>query len=254
MIRDRNTIAHLLGNYFPQNWGPQAAPALQVFNGGARKTMSVLGSGQDPSKASDPPGESASLGSSIATSFLAQLRERDAEAWSKLVQIYHPLVRTWCHRSGLPESHIPDVTQEVFRAVAGAIDRFDRSRPDASMRGWLFGITQRQLLAWRRKRQNEADGQGGTEALARFHQVMDSESYSSTISQPESDRSLLVRRALEVLRSSVEPKTFDAFWQMMVDGKSPADVSAALGIKVATLYVIKGRMMRRLRDLLEGDL
>ena len=74
------------------------------------------------------------------------------------------------------------------------------------------------------------------------------------ITEPVADRVLVVRSALERLRSQVEPKTFSAFWQIMVDGKTPADVAESLQMKVATVYVIKGRLMRRLEDLLEGEI
>lgn len=215
--------------------------------------MDVLGFGQDPNKARENLPEPGSAASSVATSFLERLRQRDALAWSDLVHIYHPVVHTWCRRAGLPESYIADVVQEVFRAVSHAIAKYDPTRADASMRGWLFGITQRQLMAFRRQHQYDIAGQGGTEALQQFHQIMADDGQTSAISQPVSDRALMVRQALDVLRGQVEPKTFDAFWQLMVDGKKPADVAATLEMKVATLYVIKGRMMRRLRELLEGD-
>ena len=213
----------------------------------------MLGFGQDPNEQRH---ETAGPGSSsaIESSFLMRLRERDSLAWSDLVHLYYPLIHRWCSRAQVPSDEIADVVQEVFRAVSTAIVRFDPNRKDASLRGWMFGITQRQLMAYRRNARKQPDGEGGTEALLRIQQVTDDDCESSMITEPVADRILVVRSALERLRSQIEPKTFSAFWQLMVDGKTPAEVADALQMKVATVYVIKGRLMRRLRDLLEGEL
>jgi RNA polymerase sigma-70 factor (ECF subfamily) len=56
-----------------------------------------------------------------------------------------------------------------------------------------------------------------------------------------------------LIQREVEDHTWQAFWRVVVDGQSPADVAAALGIRVNSVYLAKGRILRRLREEF-GDL
>lgn len=181
-----------------------------------------------------------------------RLQEQNAGAWSSLTRVYYPLVRTWCQRGHVPLDDVPDVAQEVFRAVAAGIGRFDSAREDASFRGWLFGIARRQLLTYWRKKSEEPAGEGGTAAIQRMQELTDEDALLSSITDQVGDRAIVVRQVLEVIRSQVEEKTWQAFWQVAIEGRDPAEVAQALGMKVATIYVVKGRMLRKLRDMLEG--
>lgn len=59
-------------------------------------------------------------------SLLVRLRNpRDEQAWAEFVAIYAPLIDRVARANGLQSADAADLAQEVFRAVAGAIDRFD---------------------------------------------------------------------------------------------------------------------------------
>ena len=68
------------------------------------------------------------------------------------------------------------------------------------------------------------------------------------------ERTELVRRALALLKDEVQEHTWQAFWRVAVEGDDPADVAADLGISVNTVYLAKGRLLRRLRQELDGSL
>ena len=53
-----------------------------------------------------------------SASLLDRARHRDDLAWNELVELYAPLVYFWCRKTNIVEQDIPDVVQEVFRAVA----------------------------------------------------------------------------------------------------------------------------------------
>jgi RNA polymerase sigma-70 factor (ECF subfamily) len=55
-------------------------------------------------------------------------------------------------------------------------------------------------------------------------------------------------RALELVRSQFEDKTWQAFWRCAVDGQSPAEVSQALGMTQVAVRKAKSRVLHRLRD------
>ncbi len=58
------------------------------------------------------------------------------------------------------------------------------------------------------------------------------------------------RRALELIRSEFEERSWQAFCRVVVEGQSPADVAAALGMTRNAVYIAKARILRRLRETL----
>jgi RNA polymerase sigma-70 factor (ECF subfamily) len=49
-----------------------------------------------------------------------------------------------------------------------------------------------------------------------------------------------------------QPATWQAFWGLTVEGKSGAEVAAELGLSVDAVYAAKSRVLRRLRQELDG--
>ena len=48
---------------------------------------------------------------------LERARAHDEQAWTRLVRLYEPMIRSWCRRGGLQESDVNDVVQEVCRSA-----------------------------------------------------------------------------------------------------------------------------------------
>jgi RNA polymerase sigma-70 factor (ECF subfamily) len=62
----------------------------------------------------------------------------------------------------------------------------------------------------------------------------------------------LVARALEVMQRDYEHATWKACWAFVVEGRSAAEVAAQFGISENAIYIAKCRVLRRLRQELEG--
>jgi RNA polymerase sigma-70 factor (ECF subfamily) len=180
---------------------------------------------------------------------LERARNRDEDAWKRLLHLYAPLVTTWCGRWGVQGQDADDVSQEVFQAVAAGLDSFRRDRPGDTFRGWLRGITRNKLLDHLRRRQNQAEAQGGTDAHRQMHQVAEPEWPDDS----EQDLRGLYRRALELVRGEFEEKTWEMFWRATVEGHSPAAIAADLGVTAAAVRKSKSRVLHRLRQEI-GDL
>jgi RNA polymerase sigma-70 factor (ECF subfamily) len=57
----------------------------------------------------------------------------------------------------------------------------------------------------------------------------------------------VLRRALEQVRGRTSASTWQAFWQVAVEGRKPADVARDLGLSANAVYIATSRMLCRLR-------
>jgi RNA polymerase sigma-70 factor (ECF subfamily) len=181
-------------------------------------------------------------------SAVERLKEQDAETWNRVVGLYCPLVRKWCEGFGLRPQDTPDVIQETFRALAASINRFQRDGGKNSFRGWLWGIARKQVANFRRRQKAWPVGTGGTEAQKQLTQLPEEIESEQSAVRPADERTLLLRRALVLLQADVEPRTWQAFWRVVVEGQAPSQVAQDLGLTTNAIYLLKARLLRRLRD------
>ncbi|HUG93510.1 MAG TPA: sigma-70 family RNA polymerase sigma factor [Planctomycetaceae bacterium] len=191
--------------------------------------------------------------SSTSTSLLRRVREHDAGAWQRLVDLYGPLVFYWGRRSGLRPPDAADVMQDVFAAVHGAIGRFERDPHGGTFRGWLWTIARNKIHDHFRRAAGQAAAAGGTDAARRLDQVPESWDDESADPRDRGALSGLYRRALEFVRSEFEERTWQAFWRSVVEDEPAAEIAADLGISANAVRQYKSRVLRRLRQEL-GDL
>lgn len=190
-----------------------------------------------------------------SVSLLDRARHRDDLAWSELVELYAPLVYFWCRKTNIVEQDIPDVVQEVFRAVVTGIDGFRKERPCDTFRGWLRTVTRSKLADHFRRLDRYPIAVGGSGAQFQFEHLSE-ESSDGGSTEGEDDERLaefaLFHRGLERIRRDFDPKIWQAFWRVTVDGLSAAEAANELGMKSGTVRVAKSRVLQRLRRQL-GD-
>jgi RNA polymerase sigma-70 factor (ECF subfamily) len=176
------------------------------------------------------------------------VRAQDQRAWERLVALYAPLVYRWCRQCGLQAADAADVGQEVFRAVARKIADFRRDDPRDSFRAWFRAIARSRIIDHLRGTQNRAQGVGGSDALTVLQQLPDD---GSAETDPEADareKHLLYGRAIDLVRGDFEEHTWQAFWGVVVEGRTPAAVAAELGMTRDAVYHAKARVLNRLRS------
>ena len=184
-------------------------------------------------------------------SLLLRVQANDQVAWTRLVDLYAPLVYHWCRRAQLGPEDTGDVFQETFRAVAQHIHAFRRDRPGDSFRGWLRTITQNKIRDHFRRLHDEPRGAGGTDANLRMNAEPDPISLDADESEQKIVHQVL-HRTLETIRGEFEPRTWQAFWQVQIDGKGTDVVGAELGMTPAAVRKAKRRVLIRLRQELGG--
>jgi RNA polymerase sigma-70 factor (ECF subfamily) len=183
-------------------------------------------------------GESAEPTSSL----LVRVRSQDQEAWRRLVAMYAPLVYRWCRAGGLTADAAADVGQEVFLAVATSIAGFRRDRPGDSFRGWMRVITRNKVRDYHRQMPVVGLGDDANTVV----QPMSDEPPDAETDTEE--RSTLYRKAIELIQTDFEEQTWQAFWKVVIDDQTPADVAAELGMTANAVYLAKARVLRRLRE------
>ncbi len=83
---------------------------------------------------------------STMPSLLLKIRElHNHPAWQAFVEIYHPLIFSFCRRRGLQDADAFDVTQEVFSKVSQGIGSFCYEPHKGKFRNWLGTITRHEI-------------------------------------------------------------------------------------------------------------
>jgi len=178
---------------------------------------------------------------------IIRLCDNDSLAWNQLVELFGPLVFHWCSVSRIQSCDAADIMQEVFASAIKSIHRFD-SRPGHSVRGWLWTITQNKMLDHWRKRSNQDNAIGGTNAHWQMEQVPETD--DPPTGALEANR--LLHRALNQIRDDFADQTWAAFWQSAIEGRDTHSIAQELGLSPNSVRQAKSRVLRRLREQI-GD-
>ena len=182
---------------------------------------------------------------STPATLLQRLRQPgDVDAWLQFVHLYTPLLYQWTRRLGLQSADAADLVQEVFLNLCRALPQFEYDRR-RSFRAWLFTLMRNKWQEWRRR--PVPLPVGGVE------DTMDEQGQDSPAAFEEEEyRAHLRGRALRLIQTEFTPPTWQAFWATVVDSRPAGEVAAEVGLTVNAVYLARGRVLRRLREALDG--
>jgi RNA polymerase sigma factor (sigma-70 family) len=184
-------------------------------------------------------------------SLLVRLRDpRDGRAWDEFVAIYTPLVDRLARANGLQSADAADIAQEVFRAVAGAIDRYDPDPARGSFRGWLFRIARNLMINLLAARRIRPQATGDSDVQDLLEQVPAPDDAEAAFFDLEYRRGLFVWAADQV-RGEFRQSTWQAFWLTAVEGQAASVAAKATGISIGAVYIARSRVMARLKAIIE---
>lgn len=180
---------------------------------------------------------------STPATLLERLRRDTTPAdWERFVRLYTPLLFTWASRLGLQESDAADLVQDVFLQLVRVLPGFQYDQ-HKSFRRWLRTIL---LNKWRdRPRRPNAAPLDEQQIAAQFQDVPDE------VAEREY-RQYLTGRALQLLRDEYPANTWKAFWEYVVQDRPGGEVAREMGLTVNALYLVKSRILARLRQELGG--
>jgi RNA polymerase sigma-70 factor (ECF subfamily) len=182
-----------------------------------------------------------------SATLLQRLRDpRDGDAWKRLLHLYTPLIRGWLKRH-LPQSaDVEDLAQQVFAVVVEKLPAFDHNGRTGAFRAWLRGISVNRLRMFYRSRP-----EAGPDQEPILEQLEDPHSDLSRRWDREHDAHV-VRQMLQLIEPEFKSATWRAFCLLVLDDQEPEAVAAKVGLSVNAVFIAKSRVLRRLREELNG--
>ncbi|MGD0652779.1 MAG: sigma-70 family RNA polymerase sigma factor [Thermoguttaceae bacterium] len=187
-------------------------------------------------------------------SLLVCLRNlQDQQSWEEFYAIYQPLVFRMARSQGFQDADASELTQEVFVAVASAIQRWDPDPQRGSFRGWLFRIARNLMINWLAYRRRHPTGAGNSDIrrlLAEQPDPHDLDREDSAVFDREYKRQAFAWAA-EQIRGEFRESTWQAFWLTSVENRPVPEAAKELGISAGAVYIARSRVMARLRQKIE---
>jgi RNA polymerase sigma factor (sigma-70 family) len=185
--------------------------------------------------------------SATRATLLGRLRSspNDPGAWSEFVECYGGKVYAWCRAWGLQEADAQDVTQDVFLNLTARLQEF-RYDPSGSFRAWLKTITHHAWHDFVEKRQKAGRARGDPSARDQLAAIEARDDLARRLSEALDEE--IFQEAATRIRLRVEPRTWEAFRLLAIEGVSGAEAAKQLGMKVATVFVARSKVQRMLGE------
>ena len=191
---------------------------------------------------------------STSRSLIIRLQNNEAPAWQELVTLYSPLIFFWCRKLGLSDQDCGDVTQDVFRSVVSKIASFKKQQKTDTFRGWLRTVTRNKVIDFFRNANRRPSAAGGSAAYQELSQAPDIDDLPVQDEEELQQEHALFMRAIELIRDDFTEKTWNAFWEVVVNGLSATEAGERLNMKSGSVRVAKSRVLKRLRLQLGDEL
>ena len=175
-------------------------------------------------------------------SLLIRVRNRgDQSAWYEFDSIYRPLMQRFARARGLSEGEAEEIAQQCMTVVDRHIGGFEYDPQRGKFKSWLSTMVNNRVRNLLRDRR-EVDGRSE-----------DFENLAGRDGSPDEIFDKLWRQehlkhCLRLIRSEVEPTTFDAFVAYVMEEQPVEQVCERFGLKANQVHAIKSRMTRRIRQ------
>jgi len=179
---------------------------------------------------------------------LLQRRAPDAvltAAWEAFYRIYDELIRRFAVARGLRDADVDDCVQEVWSEVARRLVDFRHPGVRPGLRAWLYAVVRSKATDLIRRKAKSA-----AKSLCREVEL------AGEIRQEASDprelherqwENAMLQTVMDELRREVSHRSYRVLKMRLLEGRSVADVAAALKLSAAAVRCRQHRMVRRLR-------
>ncbi|MEZ6059512.1 MAG: sigma-70 family RNA polymerase sigma factor [Planctomycetaceae bacterium] len=184
-------------------------------------------------------------------SLLERLRERpDDGSWSRLVSLYTPFLQRVVTSQGVPAQDCDDLLQDVFSVLSAELSRFDHNGNRGAFRLWLRTILTNRVRRYFRS-SLRTKTQFGTTDSTDITQIRDPEDDLVRMWDEEYNQ-WVTCRLIELIEPEFSISTWRAFHRQVLDGARAKQTADELGLTVNAVLIAKSRVLRRLRQEMEG--
>jgi RNA polymerase sigma-70 factor (ECF subfamily) len=139
---------------------------------------------------------------------------------------------------------VEDLVQDVLAVLVQKLPEFHYERGQR-FRGWLWTVTVNKVRE--RGRRKMIARQAGDQELSNLAEAdpapeVDDKEYAQFVA----------RRAAQLVQAEFQPSTWKAFWEYVVADRPASEVARELGTTENAVYIAKARVLRRLRQKLDG--
>jgi RNA polymerase sigma-70 factor (ECF subfamily) len=185
------------------------------------------------------------LGTRVTLLNRLRLVPKDPAAWGEFVNCYGRKIYEWCRGWGLQPADAQDVTQNVFLNLTAHLSSFQYN-PQSCFRAWLKTVTHHAWHDFVTKRKKAGIGLGGILSENRFAAIESRDDLVRRLSEACDEE--VYREAAMRVQLRVEPRTWEAFYQLAIENRAGAATAANLGMKVATVFVCRSKVQRMLSE------
>ncbi|MFN9718564.1 MAG: sigma-70 family RNA polymerase sigma factor [Planctomycetota bacterium] len=169
--------------------------------------------------------------------------EQNDSAWRDFVCTYEGFLNRLVRREGVPERHVPDVTQLILLAIAKSVDGWSDDGNAASFRRWLTTVSRNVVVRFMSRERKQASGVGGSDLIAVLKNV-EAAPDENSIRQYEHE---LIVWAAEQVRHEFLETSWRAFWLTVINGQPVEHVAKELGISPGSIYMSRSRIMAKIK-------
>ncbi len=176
-------------------------------------------------------------------SLLDRLRDSNLEndeAWRRFVEIYTPLLLQWSLRLSVPISDRIDLVQDTLAKLLIAIKRY-RREDQKSFRSWLYIVLKNTWLDTLRSRRTKEVGSANTLPEPAINDPLDEWTEREYYDY-------VLRRIQQLVMADFPESSQRAFQMYVLDEQSPQDVATELGLSVNAVYLVRSRILKRIRE------
>jgi RNA polymerase sigma-70 factor (ECF subfamily) len=176
-----------------------------------------------------------------------QQGEQSPKAWAAFHARYHDVILTWCRRRELPGACAEDLTQEIWLKLLRDIHTYNPEK--GRLRSWLKSVVNNTLTDyWRRQQvKPERGGVGGSAFLQRLAGLASPEAADELSVAIEQQTNTSAAEILARVQARLQPTTWQAFYQTLVEQRPAAEVARALGLSVSAVYKYTYRVKQMLQ-------
>ncbi len=169
-------------------------------------------------------------------------------AWSAFDARYRPVLIGFGRRLGLSPEDSGELAQRTLAEFSRSLGEGRYHRERGRLSSWLIGTARNIALQMRRRARDAREGSDA--AMANLAAELPEAARLTEVWQREREQ-VIFARAMAQLRASTrtDERTFRVFELFALRNVPATEVARECGVEVETVYVIKNRLTKRLREL-----